>query len=207
MLCLGMALFTTEPLLTNPVTQTYGYVTAAILAASCLVAACIRVVLLARYSSRRQIGVYVLSGEVLLTAWLFLWVARSEPLDLRVLDILAGCHAVFWGLWLVKLALQLRKHSVSAALLSIFAAITSAAGLVIATQPSLTRITAVTLVSCYLLYVGIFILSIDLLLFRFLDPNQTRPDASGLQTVRHQEVSSAEFAPALPHASLTQSTH
>lgn len=188
MLALGTALFTTEPMLTNPSLETLGYQIDVVLTALCLLASCIHLGLLARRSSRRQVGIYLLFTELLVAGWLLLWIARSTPLDLRALVVLAGWHGVFWGMWLVKLASQLRSYPIRAASISIFAAITSALGLIIATQASLTRLTAVTLVSCYTLYIGVSIVTMDLMFYRALEGAEAVPPASksaktGPQTV------------------------
>ena len=188
MLALGTAVFTTEPMLTNPALEALGYQIDVVLTAVCLVAALIHLGLLAKRSSRRQMGVYLLILELLLACWLYLWVARSSPLDLRILLLLAGCHGVLWGMWHLKLASQLRAYPVSAALLSIFAATTSAGGLIIATQASLTRLTAVTLVACYTLYVGVCMLTMDLLLYRVLEETESALPGNQASPTDHQPV-------------------
>ena len=168
-LALGTALFTTEPLLTNPRFQEFGYILDVVLTGLCLLVASIHLGVLARSSSRRQLGVYLLLTEFLMACWLLLWIARSMPIDLRLLLVLAGWHGVFWGLWLIKLAHQLRLYPVRAALVSIFAATTSAMGMILSIQPSLTRPTAVTLISCYTMYIGVSILTLNLLFYRTIE--------------------------------------
>lgn len=175
MLALGTALFTTEPLLTNPKLEHFGYDLDVILTSLFLLIAVTQLAMLAKHSSRFQLGIYLLFTEFLAACWLLLWVARSVPLDLRFLVVLAGCHGVFWGLWLVKLAHQLRSSRMKATLLAVFAGITSAIGMIIATQPSLTRLTAVTLVSCYLLYIGVSILTLDLVFYRAIEASEVIP--------------------------------
>ena len=175
MLALSTALFTTEPLLTNPRLQSFGYGLDVALSGLALLVVSSHLGYLAKRSSRGQIGLYLLLTEFLMGCWLLLWIARSVPLDLRLLLVLAGWHGVFWGLWLLKLAHQLRSSPVRAAIVSIFAATTSAIGMILSTQASLTRPTAVTLISCYTMYIGVSILTIDLLLYRTIEATETLP--------------------------------
>jgi len=180
MLALGTALFTTEPLLTNPRLQSFGYILDSILTGVSLLIVSTYLGLLAKHSSRRQIGIYLLLTEFLIASWLLLWIARSLPLDLRLLLVLAGWHGIFWGLWLLTLAHQLRSHPIGAAVISVFAATTSAMGMIISTQASLTRPTTVTLVSCYTMYIGVAILTMDLLLYRAIEATETLPATNRL---------------------------
>ena len=199
MLALGTALFTTEPLLTNPRLQSFGYILDSILTGVCLLIVSIFLGSLAKHCTRRQIGIYLLVAESLMACWLLLWFARSLPMDLRLLLVLAGWHGVFWGLWLIKLAHQLRSHPIWAAAISAFAATTSAVGMIIATQASLTRPTAVTLVSCYTMCIGVSILAMDLHLYRSIEATETCPetnlrslDRRAILTTRSGELQTVE---------------
>jgi uncharacterized membrane protein len=181
MLSLGSVLFCFEPLLTNPKTANNGYVLAIVLTSACLFFAGFRFVRAIRGASTHHRVFYSLIAEFILACAVAVWIVESSPIDLRILDLLAGVHGILWGIWLLKLALQFQTRVIKAALVSLLAALTSASGVLIAVQPGLTKITALTLVSCYTMSIGLVIVSLELFLYRSFDVTHDDPVAPAIK--------------------------
>lgn len=175
MLLLGTILFLFEPGMTNPTMEKDSYRVGIALTALCLVLAGTRLNRLISGASKKSRLLQLLLMESLIACWVALWIMRGAPLDLRIILLLAGLHGILWGVWLLNLALQLRKLAIKAAMISILAATTSAAGLIIAAQSSLTTTTAFTVMACYTTYVGLELISLEWCLYLDLDETDESP--------------------------------
>lgn len=177
MLSLGSLLFALEPFMVNRTTELNGYRAAVILTVGALCLGTIRLLRSVRGGGTQTRLLYSLIAELSIACWVAVWIIRSSPLDLRFLVLLAGSHGILWGIWLVKLAIESNKLKIRAAVVGLLAAGTSASGIAIAVQSDLTRITAVTLVACYTMYIGVVIVSIELYLYRALIASEDSPVA------------------------------
>ena len=167
MLCLGIALCFLGSLMADPSFDALGYTIAVVLTALCLLISGVYLgVLENRAGHRRPVGIYLLAGALSIACWLIFWLIQSVPTDLRLLVLLAGLHGLFWGLWYVRLALHFQAYARKAVLLSVLAATTSSLGIILATQSQLSKLSAVTAVACYTMFIGIQILLTTMYLYR-----------------------------------------
>jgi len=159
MLSLGMGLSTLGSLMSNPLQADLGYALASVFSALIvLIAGAYLGVLEARARLRRSAAIYLLVGVPPIACWLIFWLLQSASSDIRLLNLIAGIHGLFWGLWYLRLAFHFQSHSAKAVVLCILGSITSGIGIIIATQSDLSKIAAVTTVACYMTFVGIQIL-------------------------------------------------
>lgn len=187
MLSLGAILFSLEPLMVNPATELNGYRAAVFLTAAALLFGWIHFTRMMRGTSTRVRLTYGLIAELLIGCWIALWIIQSSPLDLRLLLLLGGAHAILWGLWLLKLAIQVQRLPIRAAGVSLLAAGSAAAGIAIAVESDLTRTTALNLLACYSMYIGLVLVSVELCLYRAL-PSKDISVAREVQKERQDEV-------------------
>ncbi len=169
MLGFGIALTCLASLMTNPELSRFGYSAAVVMTAVCLLFASLIVYLGGLANSAHQtpqMRIYLLGGGGTLAGWLIVWLLRSAPGDIPLLAVMAVFYGLFWGLWLIRLAFHFHAYRGKAATLSVLAAITSTLGIILATQPGMSKITAVTAVACYMTYIGILILLTTLLVYR-----------------------------------------
>ncbi len=177
MLSLGSLLFALEPFMVKPTTELNGYRAAVILTVGVLCLGGVRLLRSMRGDGTHMRLIYGLIAELSIACWVAAWIIQSSPLDLRLLILLAGLHGTLWGIWLLKLAIQLNKLTIRAAVVGLLAAGTSASGIAIAVESDLTRITALTLVACYTMYIGVVIVSLELFLYRALTASADSPVA------------------------------
>jgi hypothetical protein len=169
MLCLGVALSSLGSLMTNPMVDELGYTVAAVLTALCLLIAGLIVylgVLANKASHRRPVAIYLLVGALSTACWLIFWLILSVPLDIRLLVLLAGLHGLFWGLWYMRLAFHFQAYPRKAVVLCVLAGTTSSLGIILATQSQLSKLSAVTAVACYTMFIGVQILLTTAYLYR-----------------------------------------
>jgi uncharacterized membrane protein HdeD (DUF308 family) len=159
MLCLGIALFCLVGFMANPIHDESGYTMAVVLAALCLLIACVCYVMQENRARRRAfIALYLLVGSVSIACWSIFWMVQSPPLDIPLLVLLAGLHGLFWGLWYLRLAFHFRAYPKKAVVLCILAGTTSSLGIVLSTRSQPTNLSAVTAVACYTMFIGVQIL-------------------------------------------------
>jgi hypothetical protein len=167
MLCLGIALSLIGSLMADPLFDALGYTMAVVLTALCLlISGGYLGVVENRAGQRRLADIYLLAGALSIYCWLIFWLIQSAPMDLRLLVLLAGLHGLFWGLWYVRLALHFQAYARKAVVLSVLAATTSFIGIILATQSQLSKLSAVTVVACYMTFIGIQILLTTAYLYR-----------------------------------------
>ena len=185
MLGLGMALFFISSAMTNPVHDESGYTAATVVMSFILlIAVTDRVILLKNQGKRRMARVQILVGSLTIAGWSAFWLIQAAPVELRFLLVLAGMQGVFWGLWYLDLAFRLSAHKRKAIPLSILAATTPALGIVLATQPEVTRLSAVTAVSCFTIVIGVQTLFTVVFLNRHFEEEKTH--ALSLLAIRVQ---------------------
>lgn len=176
MLTLGSLLFMLIPLMVYPPTERIGYRAAVVATTAAL---CLGGMLLGRsfLAANSQVRLtYILVVELSLVAWLAVWAIRSLPLALDLLLVLAGAHGLLWGIRMLRLATRLKDIAPFAAVLvSLLGASTSAGGIAIAVESSLTRMTALTLLACYAVYIGVVLTSLELWLYRLLLTSTSSP--------------------------------
>ncbi len=169
MLSLGMVLCSLGSWMSSLKGNALGYALAVVVTATGLL---IPGVLLSAEGLQKRLGIrpgkfYFLTALVSLACGGILWVVPSSyDLDTRVLTLLAGGVGVFWGLWFVRLAFHVQRHPGKAGVLCILGGGITFLGILIALQPDLSSLTAVTTVACYLLWIGAQILLVVPLLFR-----------------------------------------
>ncbi len=167
MLCLGIALCLLGSLMADPSLDTLGYTTAVVLTAlGLLISVGYLEVMEYRAGQRRLANLYLLAGALSIACWLIFWLIQSAPTDLRLLVLLAGLHGLFWGLWYVRLADHFQAYARKAVVLSVLAATTASIGIILATQSQPSKLSAVTAVACYMMFIGIEILLTTLYLYR-----------------------------------------
>lgn len=155
-LCVGIALWSLESLMTRPEIETAGYIAAVFLTIMCLIGQTLIAwdKLFARAArSRRKLNIYFLAGLFSVVCWMDFWLYRSTPLGLLVL--FAGLYGLFWSLLYIGLTLSASASPGKIALLCFLAAITFAIGVILSIQADIDRISAVTAVACYLTWIGI----------------------------------------------------
>jgi hypothetical protein len=167
MLCLGMALFSLGSLMTNPMLDELGYTITVVLTALCLLITGVYLGVLAnRARHRRPVAIYLLIGALSTACWLIFWLIQSAPLDIRLLVLLAGLHGLFWGLWYMRLAFHFQAYPRKAVVLCVLAGTTASLGIILATQSQLSKLSAVTAVACYAMFIGVQILLTTAYLYR-----------------------------------------
>lgn len=174
MLCLGMALFSLISFMTTPKLQAQGYRLAVLLTAVCLLApglaAFIGAMTKSAWRSYRHF-ISALAAGFSIAFWLSFWLNQSDPFGIDLLVFLAGLHGIFWGIWYLGLAQSLRTYPLKAGVVCLLGAATSAIGIVIAAESTMSEIGAVTAVASYATFVGIEILITALYLFRNWEMN------------------------------------
>ena len=159
MVSLGIALNVFGFFMADPYLSALGYTMAVVLTVlGLLIPGVYLGVLENREGHRRPAKIYLLVGTFSIACWLIFWLIQSAPTDLRLLELLAGLHGLFWGLWYVRLALHFNTYARQAVVLSVLAAATSSIGLILATQSQMTQLGAVTAVACYMTFIGMQIL-------------------------------------------------
>ena len=170
MLCLGMTLSALGSIMANPMHAELGYTLSTALTALCLLVAGVYFgVQEAKAYLGRSGAKYVLLAASLIVCWLMFWLIQSASLDIRLLAFLAGLHGLLWGVWNLRLAKRFQAYPGKAAVLCVLAGTTSAVGIILATWSSLSEISAVTAVACYMTFIGIQILVTTALLHRRLE--------------------------------------
>jgi hypothetical protein len=170
MLCLGTALYSLASLMTNPMLDELGYTMAVALTALCLLITGVYLGVRANRARHfRQVAIYLLVGEFSIACWVIFWLIQSAPLDIRLLVLLAGLHGLFWGLWYVRLAFHFQAYRRKSVVLFVLAGTTSSLGIILATQSPLSKISAVTAVACYAMFLGVQILLTSVFLYRDCD--------------------------------------
>jgi len=178
MLCLGMALCSLGSAMSNPVLDELGYAIAVVLTALCLLIPGVFFGVFAK-KVRPPIVTYLGVGALSIASWLIFWLIQSAPSDLRFLVLLAGLHGLLWSLWYVKLAFSFQACPTKAALLCVLAATTSFLGIVLATQSQFSKLSAVTAVGCYTLFIGVQILLTTTYLYRSIETQEESLIESG----------------------------
>jgi len=159
MLGLGTSLFFLASIMTNPEHEESGYIVAVALTCLTLIAALTYQARSAKHEGNNQmIRIQIVTGSLTIGSWAVFWLIRSAPVELRLLCILAGLHGLYWGLWYLRLAFVVSTNRNKAIPLSVLAAITTVLGIVIATEPDLTKLSVVTAVSCFTMFLGVQIL-------------------------------------------------
>ena len=167
MLCLGMGLFATASIMSNGVFEELGYRIATILTAVGLVIPATFFLVALRGPRKDRRGfTYLLFATFSMVCWLMFWRIQSTPTDIPLVLFLAGVQGVLWSLGYVKTAFGLRTHPRKASFLCVTAATTSFVGIVVATQPALSRLNAVTAAASYTLFVGLEIVLTARYLYR-----------------------------------------
>ncbi len=177
MLSLGMVLCTLGSWISSLKGNALGYALAVVVTAVGLL---IPGILLSAEGLQKRLGIrpgkfYFLMAFVSLACGGLFWLASSSyDLDTRLFTVLAGGLGVFWGLWFVRLAFHVQHHPGKAGVLCLLAGGITFLGVLIAIQPDLSSLTAVTAVACYMLWIGTQILLVVPLLFRdWISPETT----------------------------------
>lgn len=158
---LGLTLFWISATMTNILFEIAGCVATVLLTAACLlVVGVIDCVggLAIRKGHRRELHIYLLAGATSMIAGLFFWL--NAEASVQILATLAGLHGLFWGAWDLRFASHLRDHPRERRLLRVLGGITIGLGVLLAAGMELSSWSAVTLLACYLTYIGVHILLI-----------------------------------------------
>ena len=141
--------------MTNPMKEELGYLLAEVFTGFCLLIASVSLgVMRARTESTRNVAVYLLAWTASIVCWFVCWLLQPSSEDFPLLLSLAGLHGLFWGLWCVALALNLRASAARAVVLCVFGGTTCSLGIILATRSGISRLSAVTAAACYLLFLG-----------------------------------------------------
>ena len=196
MLCLGVALCCLGSIMSDPAFLEAGYKIATTFTVLCLlVPGAFLLIVRQRIGRRRQMAVNVVAGASLIGCWLILWLLQSGPADLLFLNVLAGFHGVFWSIWYMKLACTFQENAKKASLLCVLAATTSFPGIILAIQSNISKLSAVTEVAWYALFVGVQILLTSMYLHREGRANMDPQAQRVLQELPMAEDSSVRRTP------------
>jgi len=154
-ICLAMVLSASGTFMTDPIREELGYLLAEVFTGICLVVASVFVgVMRARFQSTRDVAIYLSAWTLSVVAWFVCWQLAPATDDFPLLLSLVGLHGLFWGLWCVGLALDIRTLRARAAILCTLGGITCSVGIILATRSGMGRLGAVTAAACYLLFLG-----------------------------------------------------
>ncbi len=101
-------------------------------------------------------------------AGLFFWLDAKA--SVQILALLAGLHGLFWGSWDLRFASHLRDHPRERRALHILGGITIGLAILLVAGMEFSSRGAVTLLACYLTYIGIHILLIAIYILRYWKP-------------------------------------
>ena len=194
LLCIGMALFAAGSIMANPAFEESGYTTAAILTALCLLAFAVDyAMLLTGERARGLFKINVLAAAIAISSWLIFWIIESAPLELRLLNLLAGSQNVLLSLYYMRLAFHLKAQKRKAILLCTLAATATFLGILLATQFQLSRLSAVTEVALNNIFVGAQALLTSVYLYRACrieqeSPSQRNTKAGNVGTVEDSQM-------------------
>lgn len=167
MIGLGLALFWVSSTMTNILYEVAGCIVAVLLTAACLlligVIDCIAGLTI-RKGHRRELHFYLFFGATSMIAGLFFWFSQWG--SVQILVTLAGLQGLFWGVWDLRFASHLKDHLRERRALRILGGITLGLGLLLVAGMELSSRGALTLLACYLTYIGIHVLMIGLYIYR-----------------------------------------
>jgi uncharacterized membrane protein HdeD (DUF308 family) len=167
MIGLGTTLCAMGSLMAKPMNEQLGYLLAEVLTALCLLLVFASVGIRENNAlPQRLSAVYLAASVASIVCCLVFWLIQSASADLRLLGILAGLHGLVWGAWYLRLAFQFRSNSVKQLMLVATAATTSSLGMILATQPALSKLGSVTVVGCYMIVLGVQLYLTSAFLYR-----------------------------------------
>lgn len=172
MLCLGIALSFLGCFMAVPQADTLGYILAVVSTAGSLLVVCLmdwKGGLADRGADPHRSRIYLWVAILATAVGVIVWLYQPVSKHLHLLTVLAGFHALYWGMWNLDLALHLREHPRIAIGLSVFGAFTAAVGLMIASLFRLTHLEAVTALACYTTWIGCEIVPVIFYLHRHWD--------------------------------------
>jgi hypothetical protein len=176
MMGLGITASVLASLMANPESSQLAYAIAVVLSASCLLFTSAQFSIVAyRERLNSPLTRYITVALLSVVCWVILWLVRSAPTDLHLLDLMAGLQGALWALWYVRLASYLKATPRAAVLLCILAATTSFIGIVLATQSQLTELASVSLFGPYMMLTGIETLLATMYLYRHFDSEAEMP--------------------------------
>jgi hypothetical protein len=111
-----------------------------------------------RVRQTQPIGIPLLAAVSVLAYWFVFWILQGAPSGLPAIVLVAGLHGSFWASWYIRLAFIFQDDTRKAALFSVLAASTATHGIVLGTQSELSKLSAVTAVAWFSLFIGIQIL-------------------------------------------------
>ncbi len=162
----GLTLFSISATMTNILFEIAGCVAAVLLTAACLVIAgvidCIGGLEI-RKGHRRELHIYLLVGATSMIAGLFFWFSAEG--SVQILAMLAGLHGLFWGIWDLRFASHLKDHPRERRVLRVLGGITIGLGILLVAGMEFSSRFAVTLLACYLTYIGVHILLIAMYIY------------------------------------------
>ena len=163
MLSLGVILFLICNLMSNPSDQRPIYFVAAMLVPVAVLASAIishKAGLWAAPEVRNVLYAYGFAFLLVVVFATSYWFTQSGGKSFHALTLLTAALGIYWGMWLLVLALRLREKTIRRNVLCISAAITTALGLILATSLQFSEFGAATAVACYTSLLGIQGLSI-----------------------------------------------
>ncbi len=164
---LGITLFSISSTMTSQLFDLGGSIGAVLLISACLViAGAIDFVggLTIGKGHRRELHTYLLIGAISILAGVFFWF--SDAATVQILAMLAGLHGLLWGIWDLRFASHLKDHPRERKLLLVLGAITIVLGVLLVAGIELSSRSAITLLACYLTYIGAHILLIAAYMIR-----------------------------------------
>jgi hypothetical protein len=166
-LFLSMGLFVTSAVMSSGVFEEIGYkIATALTAVGLVIPATFFLVALRGPRQNRRMFTNLSLAAATVMCWFILWTLQSSPADIHLVVTLAGLQGILWSLGYMKIAFSLRAYPRRATYLCVTAAATSFAGIVVATQPALTVLNAVTAAASFNLFVGVQVVLTAAYLYR-----------------------------------------
>lgn len=169
MLFLGVILSLLCGVMTNPTIERSSYLAAATLVSvGVLVSAMIshKGGLWSALKRRNDLRAYLSAMLPAIALGAIYWHTQAGAEPVHALTMLTAVLGIYWGMWLLGLALRLRDNSGRRNVLCVVAAVTSGLGLILATGLQFSEFGAVTAVACYATLLGVQGLAIVLYLHK-----------------------------------------
>ena len=156
MIIIGTSVCAIGSVMARPMREELGYVLAAALTSLCVVIASLSLGFGKQWTPKRHLfPTYLAVGASLIACCMISWLIQPGLIDVRVLGLLAGVLGLVWGSWYMKLAFNFQSNSFQSCTMSVLAAAITSLGIMLATRTGFSKHTAVTLVGCYIIVLGV----------------------------------------------------
>lgn len=164
---LSMALFVTGSIMTSPVNEQLGYLVSEVFTLLCLlISFAFMLIMGSNRGLRRQYQTYGFALSFSILCWLVFLIQQPFGDSDHVLLSIVALHGIFWGTRCVALAMHPIVLSKQSMLLALIGAAACSSGIFLATRLEVTKLAAVTIAACYMLFLGLQLFFVSFLLHR-----------------------------------------